>query len=122
MDVLTPEVVVDCLMEGVRRKLQSLRAPKAPVDLPTVSFPIRGGRPPLGLVRRSNRWVLNAQEIYAIALANQWYKEGLTLKAIGRKLADYGIRSRGGGVYSPASVLYELLKKARVVERHTQGT
>lgn len=113
MDVLTPEVVVDCLMEGVRRKIQNLRAPKVSVDLPPISFPIRGGRPPLGLVRKGDRWVLNAQEIYAIALANQWHKEGLTLKAIGRKLADHGMRSRGGGVYSPASVLYELLK-ARV--------
>ena len=111
MTNLTPEVVVDCLMEGVRRKLQTLRATTTP--LPQVSFPMRGGRPPLGLVRRGNRWVLNAQEIYAIALAAQWRKEGLTLKAIGRKLADHGIRSRGGGIYSPASVMYELLK-ARV--------
>jgi len=113
MGVLTPEVVVDCLMEGVRRKLQSLRAPKVPVEIPSMSFPMRGGRPPLGLVRKGNRWVLDAREIYAIALATQWRKEGLTLKAIGRKLADHGIRSRDGGVYSPASVLYDLLK-ARV--------
>ena len=109
MSILTPEVVVDCIMEGVRKALQILRTPTTEA-LPQISFPIRGGRPPLGLVRQGNVWVLNPSEIYAIALAAQWRKEGLTLKAIGRKLADHGIRSRGGGVYSPASVMYELLK------------
>lgn len=108
--MVTPEVFIDCIMEGVRRNIQALRTSNT---LPPLSFPMRGGKPPFGLMRQGNVWVLNPTEIYAMAFAQTWRKEGLTLKQIGRTLAAHGLRSRAGGTYSPSSVLYELLN-ARV--------
>ena len=108
MSQITSDVVVDCIMEGFRRKLQAL---STPYTLPSVSIPARGGKPPYGLMRQGGVWVLNPAEIYAAAFAQMWYKEGLTLKQIGRKLARHGYHSRGGGVYSTASVFKQLLKK-----------
>ena len=105
--MITPEVVIDCIMEGVRRKIQVLRTPNT---LPAASFPVRGGRVPFGLMRQGDAWVLNPMEVRAMAFARIWRKEGLTLNQIGYRLANHGFRSRCGGIYTPSSVLNQLLR------------
>ena len=107
MSQITPEVVTDCIMEGMRRRLQVLRAPK-PSKPPIKVRP--KGQPPLGYSLENGEWVPNPAERDAMALARKLRDQGLTLRQVSAMLDGYGYRSRRGNPYAPSTILVLLTR------------
>ena len=105
--MITNDVVVDCIMEGIRRKIQSLRAPKP--SKPPIKARSKGW-PPLGYSLENGEWVPNPAERDAMALARKLRDQGLTLRQVSAMLDGYGYRSRRGNPYAPSTILVRLTR------------
>lgn len=96
--MITEGVVVDCIMEGVRRTLKRLNKDRR---IPGTG----GGMSPFGTRRVRGKLVPRTNEIRAILHAKELRKENLTYWQISSKLADLGLVTRRGKPYSPAGVM-----------------
>ena len=64
-----------------------------------------GGKPPLGYDLDSDgHYIINEEEAKAVRLIFLWYLRGNGYKSIAQQLADMGIRTKRGSLFSPISV------------------